>query len=116
MKEKSIVWTLERARELVAKLWPLLEASGWYCGITGSVLVTGESRKDLDLIVYPAQVSPKHPLRMADLRRALRAVGMRPFATRDRVVSQWRALGSADEKWVEVWMAGGRRVDVFVLK
>lgn len=113
---KPIMWTREDALELVAKLWPALEERGWYCGLTGSVLVRGESRKDLDLIVYPKCFDPKHPLKMEDMRRALRSVGMRPLASRDRVVAEWRAIGSTDEKWVEVWRTGLRRVDVFVLR
>ena len=105
-------WTRDEALTLVAALWPSLKAVGYYVGLTGSVLVKGTSRNDLDLIVYPASTTSQDKNRVVG---ALMDAGLTRLTGRDGVHRRWRRLGSSDEKHVEVWELDGKKVDVFFL-
>lgn len=105
-------WTLEGALLFVRALLPFVQAAGWEVGLTGSVLYAGESRNDLDLVLYPHDASKPE----GDFQAALRAAGGRLVASSTVVLASWRAAGSDDVKHVERWSFGGRKVDVFVLK
>lgn len=112
-KDKPVRWTLESAVEFIRDLEPILASLGWHCALTGSVLYKGESRKDLDLVVYPHRTS-NHSL--AYLRQGLRRAGLELFMDANKVKVQWSKLAnSEDRKRVELWFQGARRVDVFVL-
>lgn len=106
------LWKLEEAVTFFRALWEALMPVGFYVGLTGGVLVKGQSSHDLDIIIYPAS-SKTHD--HAALLAALEKFGMKLKFDRDVVVRRWRKLGSDDEKHIEVWEYRGKRVDVFFL-
>jgi predicted nucleotidyltransferase len=109
------MWTLDEAATFCHDLLPAVKAVGYYVGVTGSVLY-GDARAsshDLDLIIYPTSTVHSN----ADaLTAALTAHGMRRLYDVDVVQARWRKLGSDDEKHVEVWAWGRKRVDLFFLR
>jgi len=107
-------WALEEAVVLLQRLRPLLELRGFSVGLTGSVLSRGISSHDVDIIVYPLQSTPRTDMAVA--KEVLRDAGLRCVLTAEFVQSSWRKRGSCDEKHVEVWRDGNRRIDVFFLK
>jgi hypothetical protein len=110
-------WTLEEALTFLKLLEEDVSARGWHVGVTGSVLFTGKSGKDLDVILYPHDRS-QHPDKDA-VREALVALDCRRMFTRDQVLAHWQSKGSTDTKYVETWSYRGRRriqkFDVFFL-
>ncbi len=107
-------WTIDGARLLITELEPFLIEAGWYIGLTGSVLLKGESFKDLDLIFFPYDKSKNPDKETA--RAVLRARGLFQLASVENVHERWRKGGSSDTKHVEVWGCAGRRVDLFFLE
>lgn len=106
-------WTLEEAVEICCLLTHRFLPIGYLVALTGSVLTKGRSRKDLDLVVYPYTTAVQD---QEAVRLSLVEMGMVlrfPVAT---VHARWRSIGSKDEKHVEVWMFGMRRIDLFFLK
>ena len=89
----------------------LLAPVGYHVALAGSVLhrVSGH---DLDLIIFPHDSTRRN---RAGVYAALESIGMTRFASRAKVTAHWRARGSADRKWVEVWRWRDRRVDLFFL-
>jgi hypothetical protein len=107
-------WTFRNAQILVSALEAPLARVGWAVGMTGSVLLHGESADDLDIILYPLDTS-KAPDKDA-ARAVLRAsMNMKPWFSREQVMAFWRTKGSEDEKHVESWRYRTKRVDVFFL-
>lgn len=110
-------WTLRQglafARDLELHLAP-----HWHCGLTGSVLLAGWSRNDLDIILYPHTTVPKNMLSslVPTGREMLTAFGMDLEVDRLEVKRVWERLGSWDDKHVEVWRWRGKRVDCFWLR
>lgn len=51
--ERRSPWTFEEAQDLVRALQAFLRPVGWCVGMAGSVLYSGRSEKDLDLILFP---------------------------------------------------------------
>lgn len=107
-------WTLAETATFVQALAPTLAASGFGVGVTGSVLTKGQSQHDLDIIVYPLQSTASTDIAKAKL--ALVEAGMACHLGADVLKRVWRKKGSLDEKEVEVWRFGKKRVDVFFLK
>lgn len=91
-------------------------AVGWHVALTGSVLLVGQSLKDLDLVLYPHKKTKEQP-DLTELNSALKTI---PDFSQYRSVSQvkeyWRQIGSSDEKHVEIWLYGCKRVDLFILR
>lgn len=80
---------------------------GLHCGLTGSVLYKGSSEKDLDVIIYPHQVS--NPISKEVAKKALAKIGIKP---KYRVST----VASCQDKDVEVFETeSGRRIDIFFL-
>lgn len=126
------MWTLEEALTLIRELNPLLVEAGWYFGLTGSVLIKGESVKDLDLIVFPlntAEVDRKRLYRVLihggwtmkwdvavihgfwrqKAKQAAREI-------EDKPGPNWQADHPIDGKHVEGWHTkDGKRIDLFIL-
>lgn len=98
--------TLSRAVEICRELEPALAAIGYHCGLTGSVLYKGSSLKDVDVIVYPHQVTERKS--RATIVAALRGVGAIPSYDQSTV-------GSCRDKDVHVFAFRGLRVDLFFL-
>jgi hypothetical protein len=113
-------WELtdEDALEFVRHVESALSLKGWHCALGGSVLQSGRSSKDLDLIVYPRKRRSDRPSKwkLRRLYQAFKLAGMKQRRTREWLQKDWRSRGIQDEKWVEVWQdEHGRRVDVMVL-
>lgn len=106
-------WTRASAVNFINALRVHTLTAGYDVALAGSVLHNGVSHHDLDVVIYPLTTAKTD--RIA-LRQAMSQAGMTLLVTRQLVVKQWRAVGSRDRKWVEVWQYKGRRVDVFLLK
>lgn len=50
------MWTLEEAIPFLRNLEKVAEQNHWHLALTGSVLYKGESKDDLDIVVYPHDV------------------------------------------------------------
>ena len=107
----SVVWRLDEAVEFVSRLAKKLRDVNYHVGITGGVLHRGLSHNDLDIIIYPASTAE---MSQDDVEKILRRLGTRIY-DRKHVRDTWAAQGSRDEKHVEVWEFGGKRVDIFFL-
>jgi len=113
-----VVWTMRDAIRLLKDIDPLLREVGWGVGLTGSVLTQGESRNDLDLIVYPLNDGK---VDRDKLRETLESWGWKLKHDHLVVHRAWRRLKSTDCKLVEVWLTyepnkEGKRVDLFILR
>lgn len=111
----SVVWTFRSARRLTSLLETHLIPIGFHVGMTGSVLHSGKSLKDLDIIIYPR----RSPITLSMINTAydvMKKIGMMQRADRAKTARVWRDMGSLDKKWVEVWRYKGKRVDVFILE
>lgn len=106
-------WTLEQARALIDELVEPLKVAGYGLALAGSVLHKGESKHDLDLIVFPLSSETTD---LSPARKAFHACGLRLFVGREHVVETWRKQGSRDDKHVEIWERANRRVDIFFLR
>jgi hypothetical protein len=110
---QPIVWTRDEALAFLMLLEPLVLAAGYGVGLTGSVLFAGESRNDLDIIIFPQSKGTEN---ISKLYEALELAGMFRRCGRGTVVREWEKVGSTDLKNVEVWRtAQRRRVDIFFL-
>lgn len=106
-------WTLERGLTLVRELAPILLERGWGIGLTGSVLLEGKSRNDLDIIAYP-QTRVKGNI--SELEAGMRLAGLRLKYDIKQVHAAWRRQGSQDDKLVQVWQTRTRqKVDLFIM-
>lgn len=114
-KVKRAPWTLDDAVAFVRRLEPLIHPRH-YAALAGSVLITGRSEHDLDLVIYP------HDSRYrgrGSVDEAMRSLGYRLAFDRDDVHAFWQARGSGDRKHVETWLSISRpkkRVDLFFLR
>lgn len=111
-EDPSLGWTLEQARSLLNYLEPQLAAVGYHVGLMGSVLLRGESSKDLDIIIYP------HNKMVQDIPRVhavLVSLELKQQADIVNVLKTWKfRAGVTDSKHVEVWKTPGKkRIDVF---
>ena len=97
--------TLEKAVAFCRLIEPTLKANGYHCGLTGSVLFSGESSKDADIIVYPHDVSKQ--LSPDEIIAILTVHGIAP---------KFDDPPSTCDKEVIVTMADGIRYDLFFLK
>lgn len=98
------MWTLESALPLLRGLEESLKPHGIHVALGGSVLHRGESKKDLDVFLYPNQW-PKAP----SLDRVDELLNIFGFVVR-------RAHGHtpAADKVVWAYTHEGRSVDVFM--
>lgn len=112
------MWTLGDALILVRELEPKFQVEELHLGITGSVLFTGESKKDLDFIVYPhtTHTFTSYEWVSKNVGEILEAYGMERVADVKKVHKIWRRKNSDDLKWCEVWEYQGKRIDVFIMK
>lgn len=114
---KTVRWHLHDALLFVRRLERKLKVAGAHVALTGSVLQKGESKKDLDVVIFPRQ-SQRFDLDL--VRGVLEELGMRCVVSVAEVHRDWRGRGIRDRKKVEIWVVGrGRnrkRVDVMFLK
>lgn len=104
-------WVLDDALALIRKLAERL-APQYHLALAGSVLLRGQSRNDLDLIVYPASSEAQDKDFVA---KVLTEEGLKRLHDREVVHRAWRRRGSDDAKHVEVWEYKDRKLDVFFL-
>lgn len=109
------VWNLVEALEFVQQVTPVVARAGFGLALGGSVLTKGESRKDLDLVLFPLRIGKED---VFDLRTLLTVeLQMRMVMDQNAVKDEWRRIyGSDDTKHVEVWTWLGKRIDLFFLK
>ncbi len=109
----DIMWTLEDAAMLTSAIRAVLLAHGTCIGLTGSVLNVWYSTHDLDLFFYPFDSTK--PIDLRTLRETLYDMDFRLTHTHDKMHAHWRSKGSMDEKIVEVYDYGGRRIDAIIM-
>lgn len=109
----SRAWTRSAAIRFAARVERALAPLKFHVGIVGSVLHRGRSSKDLDLIVYPHDLSTA-TWNDDDIKVYMyRAKLVRRLSAR-MLLQYWAAKSSSDTKYVDVWeRPGGQRVDVF---
>lgn len=111
------VWLFLEGREVLLQVSQILEPLGLEVGMAGSVLRSGTSAKDLDLIVFPRSTAASPPSD-EELQAALTRAGLHRKHSVAQVHARWRAKDSLDQKRVEVYQRRqcGRRVDIFFLR
>ena len=106
-------WDLDSALTFIREHEEALRKLGWCLGLTGSILLKGQSKKDLDLILFPANNGKVDREALYEL---LEEQGLRLQHTSIVVHQAWQRQGSSDRKHVEVWRTlDGRRIDFFFL-
>jgi hypothetical protein len=107
-------WTFVQALEFVRSLELVLAPLGFHTALGGSVLHTGQSTNDLDVIVFPHNVGR---VDMDPVHAALVGMGLTLLADRLQVARIWVRKGSLDTKHVEAWKTPkGQKVDLFFLR
>jgi predicted nucleotidyltransferase len=112
-REAKEPWTLEEALPLIRKLAPALVSVGFSIGPGGSVLIEGESKNDLDFIIYPLDASSYN---MNAVRRVLERHELRQLWARHEIAAFWARTNSNDNKHVEVWGWQKHRIDIFFMR
>ena len=112
-QEAKKPWTLQEALLLIKDLQMPLKNAGFGIALAGSVLLEGESKNDLDLILFPQDTSS---VNIEKARLVLQNGGMVPLWYRHEIAEFWFRAGSSDTKHVEVWAWNGHRVDIFFLR
>lgn len=108
MKPRT-TWTLKEALPFLRSLGEALYPT-WHVALGGSVLMKGESLKDIDVLVYPTSTASNSP---SERKAALELFGLKQLYSREVVFRKWLREGSTDSKHVEVWQWQGKRVDLF---
>jgi hypothetical protein len=106
-------WTMGDATMFVRKLSEIVVPFGYEVAIAGSVLKTGRSMKNLDVVLFPTCIGKEDE---KSLTNALQAFGMRMTHGAERVRKGWGEKGARDTKHIEVWDYNGKRVHLFFLK
>lgn len=84
----------------------------YHVALGGSCLFSG-SDHDLDLLVYPHDSSAgDRDQQLIVVALVLQELGLRRTREVAQIHKYWRKHGSNDEKQVEVWYLGDRRVDI----
>lgn len=118
IKTTNYEWLRDEAVAFLSKLWDFIDPD-YHVALTGSVLYSGASTKDLDVIVYPhTSPSDEHPnFNLEGIRSRLRAFGMtqRPKVEIEKMhpASCMEVTGSWRHRLVEIWEWQGKRVDIF---
>lgn len=109
----KVMWTTSSALNFAREFERRLSPGGWHVALAGSVLLHGQSYKDLDLVVFPHSYSEQnHAARV----QTMEDMGLVRTKTPDQMRQIWAASGSSDTKDVEVWHTEDKRVDILLLK
>jgi hypothetical protein len=112
------MWHLDETLVVVRELEQALVKAGWHVALAGGTLHNGQSKHDLDLVVFP-HTRPRRKVtqeQRASLARVLAGLLWTRTHTVEQMHRCWRARGSLDYKHVEVWTdKRGRRIDLLVL-
>ncbi len=111
--DKIPIWQRDEAILFCRYLSVFLVPCGYVVALTGSVLIKGESFKDLDIVVFP--MSSKE-FNIERLYVGLRMAGLSQVRDVKSMHAGWRSKGLSDEKHVEVWSICNKRVDFLILK
>jgi len=104
------MWTLKEAIELIQEIEPKFQAAGFHVGLTGSVVFKGESKKDLDLIVYPHDYDAGRGFDVKAARKLIAEIFSSEWC------DVWGPLSKIrDDKKVAWISAKGKRIDFFFL-
>lgn len=106
------VITLEEAIKVAREIEEKLKEIGYHCGLTGSTLYKGESRKDIDIIVYPHDSEKQKTL--DEILEHLAVNDDRHYPSQ-RFFIPSEITPSTTDKLVIVTMFKGIRVDLFFL-
>lgn len=110
-------WHLLDGIKLVNELEPLVRELGLTLAMGGSVLRTGGSTNDLDLIVFPYCTPPGTTITdWSPLHNLLTSLGWVRLYDKEALQAEWRNRGSNDTKHVEIWKLGMRRIDIIFLQ
>ena len=100
------MWTLESGIKIARKIELVCIPLGFHCAIGGSVLHKGESKKDLDIFIYP------HKRNNGEVVSKL----LLGLAVLDVVVTnETTHYHYADSKRVVITRIGEKRIDFFIL-
>lgn len=99
-----MMWTLEEAVELVRSLEPAAIKHGYHLALGGSVLMAGQSDKDLDLFLYPHKTTESDYPEAVITKMGICVIGARPHEV------------YGDDKLVFECRIRVKRVDVFCLQ
>jgi hypothetical protein len=109
----KIMWTFEEALNTIQHLEQTLHPH-YHVALAGGVLHHGDSKHDLDLIVFPHS-SPHFEIE--EVHALLMRMGLTLKVPREVIVKAWRKKGSNDNKYVEVWIdEASRRLDILYWK
>jgi hypothetical protein len=106
------MWTQQEAIWMLASLEPRLKEVGCHCGLTGSVLYRGDSKKDLDVIIYPHWKKDAEPQDLQPVKAWLVK-----FFESDKMNDCASTSQERDDKHV-CWLLtkAGKRIDFFFLQ
>lgn len=106
------MWTMPEAFSFLRELTQFARPAGWFFGLTGGVLITGQSRHDIDIIAIPLDATHADTKALHD---CLVRFGLVRRRTSEEMQAHWREKGLADTKHVEEWegLFGGR-IDLIV--
>ncbi len=104
----SIVWTLEEGLEVVRKFELIAKHHEAHVALGGSVLIKGESSKDLDIMIYAHNTTIGYSTK--SIMEDLRTLGLKYRGKPPR-----KSRYYADGKEIMVCEFDGKRVDIFFL-
>jgi hypothetical protein len=110
----KITWNFEESLIFIRDLAFKCQEVGYDVALAGSILKSGKSSKDLDIIIYPLSTNN---LNRKKLEECLKLFNLRKVRSLEEVLTGWRKQGSFDSKHVEEWQTlDNKRVDFFFLK
>ncbi len=106
------MWTQQEAIWCLVSLEARLKEVGCHCGLTGSILYRGDSKKDLDVIIYPHWKKDNEPIDLQIVKDWLVKFFDAEEMNDCKSTSQKR-----DDKYV-CWLTtkAGKRIDFFFLQ
>ena len=106
----NTTWTLEQGLEFARQLEVKIKriSSHYHVGLTGSTLYKGESKKDLDIILYPHKSTQKD---RKYLDKVLIEFGLKFVSDRTETYAVY-----GNDKEVVQYSYKGKRVDIFFLE
>ena len=109
---KYTPWTLDEGLSFVRCLQSPLAPLGYGIAMAGSVLIRGDSKTDLDIVVFPYSTAEQS---YSAVQEAFDEFGMKRIFSMAAVQRFRLRQKSHDKKHVEIWMYEGHRIDVFFL-
>lgn len=106
------MWTRDEALRFINSVQAKLMADGWFLALAGGVLNKGYSEHDLDLVAVP--MKSQYAI-LKHLHFGLAKVGCKRTHDAETMRAHWKAKGSPDDKYVEVYQTpDGKRIDIIV--